>query len=173
MVALHLLGEKLNADPMDSSGLTVVTTASPEHFALVKSRGADVVFDYHDPEFAQKVQAYTNNAIPYVMDCVSTEASVKLLAETLPKDSSVPIRLVSNLPIDSWPRKDVETSTILAYTTLGEAFHKFGIDFPALPEHYKFGVMFWKLSNELLSAGKLKPHPVALREGGLHGIPNG
>jgi hypothetical protein len=33
--------------------------------------------------------------------------------------------------------------------------------------------MFWKLSEKLLAEGKIKPHPVALRKGGLAGIPGG
>lgn len=28
------------------AGYTVITTASPKHFDLAKSRGADLVFDY-------------------------------------------------------------------------------------------------------------------------------
>lgn len=77
------------------------------------------------------------------------------------------------LPTDAWPRKDIEATAILAYTSLGKAFNKFGIDFPAIQPHFDFGVMFWKLSNKLLAAGKIKPHPAALRTGGLNGIPNG
>jgi hypothetical protein len=62
---------------------------------------------------------------------------------------------------------------ILAYTTFGEAFTKFGTDFPAMPQHFEFGEMFWKLNAELIEEGKILPHPVTLRSGGLHGIPAG
>ncbi|KAF2648584.1 putative zinc-binding oxidoreductase ToxD [Lophiostoma macrostomum CBS 122681] len=155
------------------SGLNVVTTASPENFDLVKSRGADVVFDYHDPECAQKIKDYTQNSLHLVLDCISTEASYKLIAQALPDKNEQPMKVIALLPTDTWPRKDVEATAILAYTQLGKPFTKFGIDFPAFPDHYDFGVKSWKLSNELLSAGKLVPHPVAFRSGGLAGIPNG
>jgi NADPH:quinone reductase-like Zn-dependent oxidoreductase len=151
----------------------VVTTASPENVDLVKSRGADVVFDYHDADCAQKIREYTKDSLHHVLDCVSTEASYKIIAEALPEKSEKPMRVVTLLPTDAWPRKDVEATAILAYTSLGKPFSKFGIDFPAIPQHFEFGVMFWKLSNELLAAGKIKPHPVALRKGGLGGIPDG
>ena len=62
---------------------------------------------------------------------------------------------------------------ILAYTTFGEAFPKFGMDFPAIKEHFDFGKMFWELNARLLAEGKIKTHPVTLRNGGFAGIPAG
>ncbi|KAF2870196.1 oxidoreductase-like protein [Massariosphaeria phaeospora] len=155
------------------SGLKVVSTASPANFDLVKSRGADAVFDYHDPDCARKIKDYTNGSLHYVLDCISTEQSFKIVAEALPESSDKPIQVVTLLPTDTWPRKDVQPTTVLAYTSLGKAFTKFGMDLPAIPPHFDSGVKFWKLSNELLAAGKIKPHPVALRSGGLSGIPDG
>jgi NADPH:quinone reductase-like Zn-dependent oxidoreductase len=139
----------------------------------VKSRGADAVFDYHDPDCAQKIKDYTKASLHYVFDCVSTAASYKIIAETLPETNDKPMQVVTLLPTDAWPRKDVVATAVLAYTTLGKAFTKFGIDFPPIAPHFEFGVKFWKLSNDLLSEGKIKPHPIALRAGGLGGIPNG
>ncbi len=134
-----------------------------------------MVFDYHDVECAQKIREYTKNSLHLVLDCISTEASYKIIAECLPETekSNKPIQVVTLLPPDTWPRKDIQPTVTLAYTSLGKPFTKFGIDFPAFPDHYEYGVMFWKLSNELLAAGKIKPHPVAQRNGGLAGIPNG
>ena len=33
--------------------------------------------------------------------------------------------------------------------------------------------MFWKLSAKLKAEGKIKPHPMTIRENGLSGIPEG
>lgn len=159
--------------PSPRSGLTVVTTASPSNFDLVKSRGADAVFDYHDPKCAEQIKEYTKGSLHQVLDCVSTEDSYKLIAAALPEKNDKPMQVVTLLPTDAWPRKDVEATAVLAYTTFGKAFTKFGIDFPPIQPHFDFGVMFWKLSHELLASGQIKPHPVALRDGGLSGIPNG
>jgi hypothetical protein len=109
----------------------------------------------------------------YVLDCVSTKASFALIAEALPEKSDVPIQVVTLLPADTWPRKDIKPTSTLAYTTFGKAFSKYGKDVPAIPSHHEFGKMFWKLSNTLLASGQIKPHPVALRKGGLGGIPDG
>jgi hypothetical protein len=131
------------------------------------------VFDYHDADCAQKIRDYTKGSLYHVVDCVSTEASYKLIADALPEKSEKPAHVVTLLPADAWPRKDVQVTTVLAYTTLGKAFSKFGMDFPPIPLHFDFGIMFWKLSHQLLASGQVKPHPVALRTGGLGGIPNG
>lgn len=39
------------------SGYKVATTSSPANFDLVKSLGADAVFDYHDPEVVAKIKS--------------------------------------------------------------------------------------------------------------------
>ena len=155
------------------SGLTVITTASPKNFDLVKSRGADAVFDYNDPECAEKIRSYTNNSLRYVLDTISQEWSYKICAAALSSDSTEELNCVALLPVDTWPRENVNTRAILAYTTFGEEFHKFETTFPAMKDHFAMGVMFWKLNASLLSEGRIKTHPITIREGGLQGIPNG
>lgn len=83
------------------SGCTVVTTASPENFELVKSRGTDAVFDYHDPECARLIKEYTEGELYYVLDCVSTEPSYKLIAEALPEtpQKAAKVNIVTLLPL--------------------------------------------------------------------------
>ena len=155
------------------SGLTVITTASPKNFELVKSRGADMVFNYHESDCAEKIRAYTNDSLRYVLDCISQEWSYKICAAALSSDSTQQPRCVALLPVDTWPRKDVTPQAILAYTTFGEEFSKFDTTFPALKDHFDMGVMFWKLNAQLLAERKVKTHPITVRENGLQGIPNG
>lgn len=152
--------------------MTVVTTASPENFNLVKSRGADNVFDYHDLECGEKIRAYTNNSLRYALDTISQESSYKICAAALSSDSSLGLRCVALSPTETWPREDVNALTILAYTTFGEQFDKFGVTFPPMPDHLNMGVKFWKLNAELLAEGKIKTHPILLR-GGFQDIPKG
>jgi hypothetical protein len=40
-------------------------------------------------------------------------------------------------------------------------------------EHFEFDVQFWALSRDLLAAGLLRAHPVAVRGGGLGAIAKG
>lgn len=108
-----------------------------------------------------------------MLDTISTEYSYEICAAALPNDSTEERKLVSLLPLDKWPRKDVNAQTVLAYTTFGEAFSKFGKDFPPIKEHFEFGKMFWELGGKLIAEGKIKHHPMTIRDGGLYGIPSG
>ncbi|PQE03694.1 alcohol dehydrogenase protein [Rutstroemia sp. NJR-2017a BBW] len=67
----------------------------------------------------------------------------------------------------------MNAQAVLAYTTFGEPFEKFGKSFPAMKEVFEYGKMFWGLNEELVGRGKVRPHPVEVREGGLGGVPTG
>lgn len=139
----------------------------------MKSRGADAVFDYNNPNCAEQIRRYTNGSLRCVLDTISSESSYKICADALPEGDKEEIRLVGLIPLGDYQREDIKSQILLAYTTFGEAFSKFGQDFPPMPAHFEFGQMFWKLSARLLAEGKIKPHPVTMGEGGLLGIPAG
>ena len=44
-------------------GLQVVATASPKHFDKLKSLGAELVYDYNDPDTPEKIRQATNSRI--------------------------------------------------------------------------------------------------------------
>lgn len=58
-------------------------------------------------------------------------------------------------------------------TVFGEAFKMGSSEVPAVKADFEFGVMFARLTTELLAEGKLKPHPPDVRPGGLDGILDG
>ena len=62
---------------------------------------------------------------------------------------------------------------LLAYTSLGEEFFKYGATYPVNTEHYEMGVKFWELNGRFLKEGKVKTHPVTVKDGGLLAIPEG
>ncbi|KAL9037251.1 MAG: hypothetical protein Q9180_003826 [Flavoplaca navasiana] len=157
------------------SGLMVITTASPKNYSLVKSCGADAVFDYHDPDCGSKIRAFTNNNLRHVFDCISIESSYRIDAAALSSDSTQELHCLALLPTDSWPaeRQDVNVRWMLAYTSFGEEFFKFGATYPANAEHYDMGVRFWKLNARFLEEGKVKTHPVTVKDGGLLKLPEG
>jgi NADPH:quinone reductase-like Zn-dependent oxidoreductase len=153
----------------------VLTTTSPTNFPLIKSLGADAVFDYHDHSCGQQIRSYTQNSLYYIYDTISTPTTFKICADAFPETAppNQGLNLLASLPLENWTRTDVKAQNILAYTTFGESFTKFGVDFPGYPEHFEFGVMFWKVASKLLREGKIIPHPVLLRGNGLYGIPKG
>jgi hypothetical protein len=70
----------------------------------------------------------------------------------------------------------VTVKNTLGYTVVGEYF-SFGAgkEFPAKPEDFEFGKMFWELSRGLLAEGKIKVHrPSVDKYGkGLEGVVEG
>jgi NADPH:quinone reductase-like Zn-dependent oxidoreductase len=137
---------------------------------LVKSRGADEVFDYNDPECAAKIRTFTENKLKYVWD---TMGEMKFCCEALSTDSAGCFYSTIVFDDDPFPRKDVNYTETLMYTMFGEGFQKYGNDYPASKDDYEFGKMWMDLTEKLVAEGKLKPHPKRLVPGGLEGILKG
>jgi NADPH:quinone reductase-like Zn-dependent oxidoreductase len=149
------------------SGCDVITTASPHNFNLCKALGADMVFDYKDPDVGEKIRHVTNDQLELVFDCVSEKNSPAICASAI---SSKGGHYSALLPVESFPRSDVKNTRTLAYTALGERFSE---ALPANQDDYEFGKRFWNISEDLINSGKIKPHAVELRPGGLDAIPRG
>lgn len=58
------------------SGLQVITTCSPHNFELVKSFGADAVFDYKSETCAADIKELTQNRLLHSWDCTGDGASI-------------------------------------------------------------------------------------------------
>ncbi|QSZ32685.1 hypothetical protein DSL72_002264 [Monilinia vaccinii-corymbosi] len=151
------------------SGLQVITTASPNNFALLKSRGADKIFDYNEPDVGEKIRKYTNNGLKYVFDTVSLPSSVAICAAAISTTSEPRARYTALLPVD-FPRDDVDSGFTLAYTCWGERVQRGDWQCPPQPEDYEFAVQFIKEVDGLIARKKVVPHPATVGTKGLHGI---
>jgi len=149
------------------SGLKVVTTCSPRNFDLVRRLGADAVFDYRDPECTQKIHQLTSDDLTQVFDTIATLETAKICAESM---SSTKGGVYCNLMGVDAPREDVKSIFFLGYSVSGEVFYFQGQEWPASPEDYELVKMFGTLAEELLEKRKIKPHPAAVRAGGLEAI---
>lgn len=152
------------------SGFKVLATSSPRNFDLLRSLGADAVFDYHSPTVGAEIRATANDCLAHVFDCIASDSSVAISAEAIGGKGGV---YSSLLMVKEFPRKDVNNRRTLAYTGIGETFHKGGTEFAADQSHLDFQVKFWELSRELLAQGKIKVHPPEVREGGLEKVLEG
>ena len=148
------------------SGCEVIATASPHNFDLVRNLGADQVFDYKDPEVGAKIRKATNDKLKHVFDCIAEGGSFDICAAAI---SSSGGHLSALLPVKDFPREDVKTNFTFAYTALGE---KYSDQVPANQTNYEFGSKFWKVSEDLINSGKIRTHPVEVRNG-LEGVPQG
>ncbi|UKZ55215.1 hypothetical protein TrVGV298_009034 [Trichoderma virens] len=140
---------------------------------LVKSLGADAVFNYNDPDCAAKIREYTNNSLTIAWDTISLPDSAKICEEALSSSPSpeTTLKYHSLLQVKI-SRTDVKATYSLAYTAIGEAFTLGGQPMPAKEEDFHYAVKFWDLSRELFNAGKLKASPIQVGQG-LEGIPDG
>ncbi|KAF7330297.1 Zinc-binding oxidoreductase [Mycena venus] len=147
------------------SGLRVIATASPKNHALLESLGADVVFDYRDPEVTSKIRAWADNRLAHAVDCVSDATTTRQTAECMGPEGGK-VSLVLNEPVNV---PGVQARFDLVYTLLGKAF-EFPMAYPAIPEHYEFGKTTAQLLTRLLREGKLKTTPVKLVPNGLNDV---
>ncbi len=156
------------------AGYKVITTSSPRNFDFVKSRGADEVFDYNNPDCGPQIRALTGNKLKYAWDTVGWDESKTkhcVCAEALSSDSS--ICRFGGIASNNFPRKDVKQTSTLMYTMFGEAFHKFGREFTASKEDYEFAKAWMALTEKLVADGKLKPHPKRVSDAGFEGVLKG
>ncbi|TVY37258.1 Protein TOXD [Lachnellula occidentalis] len=152
------------------SGLKVVTTCSPRNFDFVRGLGADVVFDYRDPECANHIRELTSDTLTLVLDTIATSQTAAISTQAM---SSSKGGIYCNLMGVDSPRKDVKAVFFLGYTGLGEPYTFLGEEWPVVPEDYELVKKVLALSEGLLGEGKIIPHPAAVRSGGLEGILSG
>ncbi|KAF5863569.1 hypothetical protein ETB97_009813 [Aspergillus alliaceus] len=151
------------------SGYTVLTTCSPHNFDLVRSLGADTVFDYKDPSSAAKIREKTNNSLKLVLDCISLPSSAVFCDKALSTEGGEYCALLT-VKVN---RDNVNSRSILAYTVLGETFNFGNMAVPAKPEDFQHAHEFTQIAQSLLDQGKIKVHPLSVRAGGLQGVLEG
>lgn len=156
------------------AGLYVVTTASKSNHELLKTEyGADAVFDYNDPECAALIRQATGNKLRYVFDCISNESSARISAESLAPSAAAAdgsLQYCALLPVENFPRSDVEQSYVLGYTAFGESFEFFGQTHEPVPADYDICRKYGPLVTSLIADGRLKASRFEVREGGFEGI---
>lgn len=137
---------------------------------MVKSRGAEMAFDYNDPMCGQKIFDYTQGKLKLVFDTIGSDHGIQICCSAL---STEPGCQYGTLLLNDFPRKDVTCTSSVLLMFRGEAFDLFGKHFPASAEQFEFAKMFAGLTERLLAEGKLIPHPVSLQKGGFQGVLHG
>jgi NADPH:quinone reductase-like Zn-dependent oxidoreductase len=158
------------------SGCRVLTTCSPRNFQLVKSLGAHEVFDYHDAAAcAAAIRAATGDALLYALDCVAAGDSPRICADALTSRGAGVAWYTASLPLgDAFPRPDVRHGWTSGYSAFGEGTHLNGPLREANAADLEFAARFWKLAATLIGQDRIRLGPfVHLRQGGLHGVPEG
>ncbi|KAB8210546.1 chaperonin 10-like protein [Aspergillus parasiticus] len=152
------------------AGYSVLTTCSPRNVDLVRSRGAEAVFDYNDPSCGEQIHRYTKGELQLVWDTIGSDQGVQACMAAL---STKPGCRYGTILLNDIPRQDVACTWSIMMTFRGEPFDLYGKHFPASAEDFEFAKMFTQLTETLLAENKLKPHPIRICEGGLQGVLDG
>lgn len=98
-----------------------------------------------------------------MLDTIATASSAQICADAITSSSNLGtyIELMGIEP----PRADVRHIFFLAYTVWGEDFEIEGEVWPAVPEDFELMKKFAVLTEKLLEAELLKPHPAKVRDG--------
>ncbi|TLS21205.1 uncharacterized protein PpBr36_10640 [Pyricularia pennisetigena] len=154
-------------------GHEVVTTCSPHNFDLVKSYGADAVFDYHSPTCAEDIKTYTRNRLRMAIDPFGEVRTLSISQTAIGRAGG---RYVAFEKYDTslCVRKTVNHTLVMAAAVDG-----LGVDMPEPygrepdPKLRQWTMSFYQRLDELVSQGKLQPCPVQMLQGGWEGIIKG
>lgn len=152
------------------AGYTVVATASPHSFDLVRQYGTDQVFDYRSETAIRDITAAFPD-IKYALDCFSEGNSSDFCAKVIGKNGG---RVITLLDTGRSKVPGVEYEMIFAYTLFGRPFAwlpPIGPSRPAIPTDREALVEFYRDLPAYLP--HLKPPPVTVTDGGFDGIQDG
>lgn len=151
------------------SGYMVITTCSPHNFDLVRGLGADSVYDYKHSEAAAQIRQATGDQLKLTLDCIGGEDGANFCDNAMSREGG----RYTSITGSRTKRENIVDSGTLGYTAVGEAFRKFGREFPPMPEDAAHIAAFITLIEPLLAQGKLKTHPIKVGKGGLYGVLEG
>ena len=154
-------------------GIRAITTCSPRNFSLLKSYGAEEVFDYKSPTCAADIRAYTKNTLQYAFDCITEDDSMKICYGAIGRAGGR-YTAVEPFPTRHKTRKAIRDEWILALTIYGKKVELegvFGRD--ASTEDYEFGKKFFEEVEKILWEGRLICHPLVVGKGGFQGVVEG
>ncbi|GJC85353.1 protein TOXD [Colletotrichum liriopes] len=146
------------------AGYTVVTTASPHSYDLVKRYGADHVYNYKSENWVQEVTSNFPD-ITLALDCFSEGGSGPSTAQVLKGKGG---KIVTLLDQGESKVPGVKYDMIMLYTVFGKEFawlQPMGPKFPVDMEHRNALARFYSILPQLTDA--IKPPPIQTVNGGI------
>jgi len=157
------------------AGMRVIATASPSNFDLVRSFGASLVVDYHNPDVVKQVLREAGNAgIDYVYDAISMGGTLSLSAAVLKAKGSGHRKCAVVLPIAAESLDAaIEYHPVGIMTIFDKPYEFMGLALPPMPQDYIAARAIYRAIAHWLTIERFKPNPVFIQEGGLDRIPDG
>lgn len=151
------------------SGLRVVTTCSQINQSYIYDIGADLAFDYHDPQVGDLIRDETDDALELVFDTISTPQSAAICATAI---SSAGGSYAALLDVRC-PRADVDTQVSMAYALIGERYQLGNKEIDGKSLDLEFAREWAEEVDYLLQARHIHPHRYQVKPGGLDGVLEG
>jgi NADPH:quinone reductase-like Zn-dependent oxidoreductase len=150
-----------------------IATCSPKNADLVKSYGAEAVFDYNSPTCTADIRAYTKNALRLVLDPLTEAGTMKACYECIGRAGGKYVCL-EMYNERQHTRKTVQLEFVMGSAIIGGKLALGdGYEREADPEKRRFGIGYYKQLQNLLDEGKIMPHPLRVVPGGFQGILDG
>ncbi|KAJ5287936.1 Polyketide synthase enoylreductase [Penicillium angulare] len=154
-------------------GYRVITTCSSRNFDLVRSYGADLMFDYKSPTCAEDIRAATKNHLRYVLDPFADMKAVRLCQEIIGRTGGRYCALEEY-------QEDLLTRKVIKHElVMGGAISGNGVELPepygspARPEIGEWARPWYRSIQELIMTAKIRPTPIEIIPGRFDGILNG
>jgi len=148
------------------SGYKVVSTASSRNHELVKNFGADLVFDYNDPDVAKNIGEATGNSIHIVYDTISEDYTYPLILGSIAEGKPAKISVLHKpTPEFVEKRKDVQWFETFIYTAYGPTVNTKNNE----EERAVLSKFLWEKLPGLVKGG-LKPNVIKKFDGGLDNV---
>lgn len=154
------------------AGLRVITTCSPHSNDLVKSYGADEIYNYKDKSSVQKIKT-THPDLALAFDGFGGEGSNDFCCNVVANKSG---KVVSLDPTAKSTVKNVKLETMIMYTVFGRAFQlvpPIGPKFPVKAEDRAGLARLYSMLPELVGDRRLKAPPIKFGGTGFDKIEEG
>ncbi|KAI6085896.1 zinc-binding dehydrogenase family oxidoreductase [Hypoxylon rubiginosum] len=155
------------------SNLDPIATCSPRNFDMVKGYGAATVFDYSQPDTAERIRKHTGGQLSYALDCITDRDSVGCCYASIGRTGGryVCLELCAQ---ELQTRRAVKANFPIAYEIFGEDIQlSGGYERKGNRKTRADAVNWFNMLQGLLDEGKLRTHPLQVLTGGLDGIPKG
>ena len=159
---------------MDCSyGHIPITTCSPKNFELVKSYGAERIYDYKSPTCAEDIKLYTENSLELVLDPITEAKTQRLCYQSIGRAGGKYIALEMWQPLNH-TRPTVVPTFVMGSSIIGNRIPlDNGYGSEADPAKRVFGIKYYRDIQKLFDAKRLRPHPVRVVPGGWQGVLDG
>ena len=110
-------------------GMKVITTCSPKHFDLVRSLGADHVFDYRDANLVASIKDVAPD-IKYFFDTIGIATSSETGAQALSEKGATMCTVRPGKQFTENVPKHVKVTGMIMWTAFGQDLTFSGVEFP-------------------------------------------